>query len=184
MPAAAQNYSDGFRFLQAVEKMDQGKVQDLINKNGTIVDSRDLGDGHTALHTVVNRRDSAWLRYLLTEGANPNIADKNGVTPLMLATQTGFVDGVAMLAAKGARVDTDDSTGETPLILAVHKHDIPMVRMLLAAGADPNKSDNSGRTARDYARLDGAGSLALEEIEKHDKDKTANKPAQVYGPTF
>jgi ankyrin repeat protein len=183
-PAAAQNFSDGYKFLQAIEKSDQAEVKRLLAKSATMIDSRDVSDGHTGLHTVVQRRDAPWLRYLLTEGANPNIADKSGMTPLALAAQIGWTDGVAILASKGARADVSNDTGETPLIAAVHKRDVAMVRMLLAAGADPDRSDNSGRTARDYAKLDGANSLTLEVIESNDKAKKSRKPAQTYGPTF
>jgi ankyrin repeat protein len=184
VPATAQQYSDGFKFLQAVDKSDVTTVKELYNKNSTVIDARDISDGHTALHTAVKRRDSGWVRYLLSLGANPNLTDRKGVTPLMLASQLGFVDAIQMLAQKGAKVDDSNDAGETPLMLAVHKRDIPTIRILLAAGADPDRSDNSRRTARDYARLGGAGSTALEEIEKHDKDKTARKPAQTYGPTY
>ena len=183
-PATAQNCSDGYKFLQAVEKSDLDKVKELTNKNSTIVDSRDLSDGHSALHILVKRRDGPWLRYMLTLGTNPNLADKQGVTPLMLASQLGFVEGIELLAQKGAKVDEPNDAGETPLMLAVHKRDVPMTRILLAAGADPDRSDNSGRSARDYAKLDGADSPILEAIVRQDGKKKARKPAQTYGPTF
>ena len=182
-PAAAQTHSDGYKFLEAVDKGDLDTVKNLYNKNSTVVDARDISDGHTALLTATKRRDTGWFRYLLTLGANPNIADKAGVTPLMLASQLGFVDGIAMLASKGAKVDAPNEAGETPLILAVHRHDIAMIRILLTAGADPNHSDNSGRTARDYAKLDGADSQVLAEIDKNDKAKK-RKAGQTYGPTL
>ena len=51
------------------------------------------------------RRDAVWLRFLLAKGANPNIADKNGTTPLQLAAQLGFTEGVEVLAW-GASVST------------------------------------------------------------------------------
>lgn len=184
MPAAAQNYSDGYKFLQAVEKSDLDKVKELTNKNSTIVDSRDLTDGHSALHITVRRRDAPWLHYLLSLGANPDLPDKKGVTPLMLASQIGFVEGVEMLAQKGAKVDQSNDAGETPLILAVHKRDLPMVRILLAAGADPDRSDNAGRTARDYAKLDGGDSATLDAIVRQDGKKKVRKSAQTYGPTL
>jgi ankyrin repeat protein len=182
LPAGAQHYSDGFKFLQAVDKGDVDTVKDLISKNSTVVDSRDVTDGHTALHTATRRRDSVWLRYLLTSGANPNLADKQGVTPLMLASQLGYVEGIGILASKGAQVDTANDAGETPLILAVHRQDMPMVRILLAGGADPGLSDNSGRSARDYARLEGF-SQAIEAFDKNTKART-KKSGQTYGPTF
>ena len=40
-PAAAQHFSDGYKFLQAVEKGDVNTVKDLIAKNSTIIDSRE-----------------------------------------------------------------------------------------------------------------------------------------------
>ena len=181
-PVSAQRFSDGYKFLQAVEKGDVETVKDLVNKNATVIDSRDVTDGHTALHTAVKRRDSVWLRYLLTYRANPNLADKQGVTPLMLASQLGYVEGIGILAAKGAKVDTANDAGETPLILAVHRRDLPMVKILLAGGANPDRSDNSGRTARDYAKLEGVGQ-ALDEFAKNDKSKT-KKSGQIYGPSF
>jgi ankyrin repeat protein len=183
-PAAAQNYPDGYKFLQAIEKKDQAKVEDLLNKNSTIIDARDISDGRTGLHIAVDRRDAGWLRFLLTKGANPNIADKGGVTPLALASRLGWVDGVGILASKGAKPDVASDTGETPLMAAVHKRDVALVRMLLAAGADPDRTDNSGRTARDYAKLDGANSLTLDAIQSNDKNGKAKKPAQTYGPTI
>jgi ankyrin repeat protein len=181
-PAAAQRFSDGYKFLQAVEKDDITTVKDLVNKNSTVIDARDVSDGHTALHIAVKRRDLAWLRYLLALNANPNLPDKRGVTPLMLASQLGYVEGISILASKGARVDEPNDAGETPLILAVHRKDIPMLRILLAGGADPSRSDNSGRSARDYARLEGVGQ-ALEEFDKAAKTKT-RRSGQTYGPSF
>jgi ankyrin repeat protein len=184
VPAAAQNYTDGYQFLHAVEKQDVAKVQELLSKSSTVVNARDLTDGHTALHIAVRAHAYTWLSYLLGKGANPNIADKNGVTPLMLASQSGFTDAVVALARSGAKVDEPNDTGETPLILAVLAKQTPMVRVLLAAGADPDRADNAGRSARDYAKAGGADSLVLAAIEEHDKSKTTRKSKGTYGPTF
>ncbi|MXO58512.1 ankyrin repeat domain-containing protein [Altererythrobacter salegens] len=184
-PATAQLYSDGYKFLQAVEKKDRDAVINLFNKNQTIIDSRDLAKGHTGLHITIERRDLAWTDYLLGLNANPNIADKQGVTPLMLAAQMGYVEGVQLLARKGARVDVANSTGETPLMSAVHRRDIALLRVLLRAGADPNRIDNSGRSARDYAALDGGNNILLNEIDRLAKSgDELEKPAKVYGPSF
>jgi ankyrin repeat protein len=184
VPAAAQNYTDGYQFLHAVEKQDVAKVQELLSKSSTVVNARELTDGHTALHIAVRAHAYTWLSYLLGKGANPNIADKNGVTPLMLASQSGFTDAVVALARSGAKVDEPNDTGETPLILAVLAKQTPMVRVLLAAGADPDRADNAGRSARDYAKAGGADSLVLAAIEEHDKSKTTRTSKGTYGPTF
>lgn len=184
VPAAAQFHSDGYNFLKAVKDRDGEKVTEALNEPGTtIVNTRELGTGETALHIVVQRQDSLWVSFLLQRGADPNIADKKGITPLMLATNLGFVEGVEKLADHGAQVEVADSTGETPLIIAVHARNIPMVRLLLAKGANPDRSDNSGRTARDYAQLMGPNSAVMAEIAKADEDRKGKKQ-QNYGPVF
>lgn len=184
VPIAAQIYSDGFKFLEAVEKKDRATVIQLIHKNVTVIDSRDISKGHTALHIAVKRRDLAWIDYLLGLNANPNIADKAGVTPLILASQMGYVEAVSLLAGRGARVDVANNAGETPLISAIHRRDIAMVRVLLKAGADPERADNSGRSARDYAKLDVQGGQMLQEMDRLSNPAEKEKSARVYGPSF
>lgn len=185
MPAAAQNRSDGSKFLEAVEKKNRGDFDNLVAKNHTVINARDLTTGRTGMHIAVDRRDIVWLVYLANEGANPNIADNRGVTPLMLASQIGWFEGVQTLITAGAHVDEPNSTGETPLILAVHKRDIQMMRVLLRAGADPDRNDNAGRSARDYAQLEGRGSVTMAEIERSAVAKNARQGAgETYGPSF
>ena len=184
-PASAQNYSEGYKFLKAVKDKDGQKVLDMLSGGGaTVIDARDITTGESALHIVVERRDLTWLRFLLTKGANPNIRDNKGVTPLVLATQIGFIDGAGQLIAKGAKVDIPNSTGETPLIAAVHNHDIELLRLLLHAGADPDRADSSGRRARDYAKREGAKSQLVEEIEKNERPKNEREGASSYGPSI
>jgi uncharacterized protein len=185
VPGAAQNYSDGYKFLQAVDKKERGEVDELLARNHTVINSRDLTSGRTGLHIAVERRDVVWLNYLARLGANPNIADARGVTPLMRASQIGFAEGVEALIRVRAQVDTPNSTGETPLILAVHRRDTEMMRVLLGAGADPDRADNSGRSAYDYARLDGRNSATLAEIERSLRAGPERRAgAEVYGPRF
>lgn len=185
-PLSAQTYSDGYQFLKAVEGKDINKADELLGKPGsTLINSRDLTTGRTGLHIAADRRDVVWLVYLLNRGANPNIADRRGVTPLMRASQTGFFEGLQHLVSAGARVDIANSTGETPLILAVHRRDTAMMRVLLKAGADPDRTDNSGRSARDYAELAGQDSLVLAEITRTGEDGGSRRAdAAVYGPRF
>lgn len=185
-PAAAQTYSDGYLFLKAVQDQDVAKTDELLGKPGsTLINSRDITTGRTGLHIAADRRDVPWLNYLLNRGANPNIADRRGVTPLMRASQLGFFDGVQRLVAKGARVDTPNDTGETPLILAVHRRDTAMMRVLMAAGADPDRTDNSGRSARDYAEVQGRDSLVFAEIERAAQNRSERSDeAGAYGPSL
>lgn len=181
-PVAAQRMSEGFQFLEAVRKRDGDVVTNLLDQPGsTLVNTRDISSGETALHIAAARRDLAWVRFLAARGADPNIANKAGATPLQIAIGLGFVEGVEALLAAGAQLERPNSAGETALLIAVHRRDPALVRLLLARGANPDRADNSGRTARDHVQLLGDRSL-LEELRRADAAKAARGAAQTYGP--
>ncbi|GAY20555.1 ankyrin repeat domain-containing protein [Sphingobium fuliginis] len=184
-PVAAQaQFSDNYNFLKAVKDADGQKVTDLIQKPGsTVINSRDVTTGDTALHLVVARRDNTWLTFLLAKGANPNLTDNNGNTPLMDAVQARFEEGVRSLLTYNAQVDKANGSGETPLIRAVQLRDVALVRLLVAQGANPDKRDTiAGMSARDYAERD-ARTPGLVEALSAAKTKTAPK-GPVQGPVF
>lgn len=183
-PAQAQ-FSDSYKFLEAVRKKEGDKVTDALNEPGSqIVNTKDVTSGQTALHIVTARRDVTWMQFLVAKGANVNARDNKGATPLVLAVNLGFLEGVDFLLASGARVDEPNDTGETPLISAVHRKDLALVRALLKAKANPDRSDNSGRSARDYAMLDGKGGALASEFENAAKPGTKAPAAKTYGPSF
>jgi len=158
VPATAQiGGSEGYKMLEAVRKSDGDALTKMLSKPGaTVVNYRDPTTGEGAIHIVVRRSDSTYLRFLLAHDADPNLRDGKGTTPLMLAVESSFEGAIPVLVKAGASVDLANSSGETPLIRAVQNHNLELVRELLAEGADPDKTDViAGRSARDYARLDG-----------------------------
>ena len=184
-PVAAQaQFSDNYNFLKAVKDADGQKVTDLIQKPGsTVINSRDVTSGDTALHLVVARRDNTWLTFLLAKGANPNLTDNNGNTPLMDAVQARFEEGVRSLLSFNAQVDKANGSGETPLIRAVQLRDVELVRLLVAQGANPDKRDTiAGMSARDYAARDSR-TPGLSEALSAAKTTAAPK-GPVQGPVF
>lgn len=187
MPGTAQaQFSASYKFLEAVRKKDGNVVNDALNEPGSnIVNTRDITSGQTALHIVTARRDLTWMTFLLGKNANPNLRDGRGATPLQLAADVGFAEGVDLLISKGARVDEPNSAGETPLMSAVHRRDLAIMRALLKAGANPDRADNSGRSARDYALLEGRTNPMINEIENNTKARAATTQAKpTYGPSF
>ena len=184
-PVAAQaQFSDSYNFLKAVKDADGQKVTDLVQKPGsTVINSRDVTSGETALHLVIARRDNTWLSFLLAKGANPNLADNRGNTPLMNAVQARFEDGVRTLLSSGAQIDKTNGSGETPLIRAVQLRDIGLVRLLVAQGANADKRDTiAGMSARDYAERDARTSGIVEVLTAAKPKAAPSGPVQ--GPTF
>ena len=181
--ASAQMMSAGYKFLEAVRKKDGEAVEKALGESGTIINTRDVTSGDSALHVVAQRRDYTWLNFLLFKGANANIRNDRGVTPLGIAVSLSWPEGAELLLGKGARVNDPDDNGETPLIAAVHLRNIELVRLLLKSGADTSRADNSGRSARDYAALLGNESTIANEIETAAKD-AAKRKQKSYGPSF
>ncbi|MDF7774192.1 ankyrin repeat domain-containing protein [Sphingomonas sp. AOB5] len=155
-PASAQQFSDSYQFLEAVRKGDGTKVTSLItDTNGSIVNTKDRATGEGALHIIARKGETVYLRFLLQKGANPNLQDSEGNTPMMVAVGASYIEGVQVLIVYKGNVNLPNSRGETPLIRAVQLRNTEMVRELLKAGADPDRTDNiAGMSARDYAKAD------------------------------
>lgn len=155
-PASADIGGPAYQFIKSVKDKDLYKANTLLSEPGAaIVDHRDADTGESALHMVVKRRDVTWINFLLGKGANPNVEDRNGNTPLTLAAAQGFSDGVSALISGKADVNRRNRSGETPLIKAVQALNTPTVRVLMAAGAKPDLSDHvTGYSALDYAERD------------------------------
>lgn len=181
---ATAQFSDSYNFLKAVKDRDGTEATKFLNEPGTvIVNARDISTGETALHIVIGRRDSAWTGFLLQKGANPDLRDKKGLTPLMLATQLRFIEGAKILLSKKADVNQTNNQGETALVRAVQLRDSEMARLLLKNGADPDRADTlAGLSARDYATRDRRAGIILAEIEKADEKKKPKSTGRFFGP--
>jgi len=100
-----------------------------------------------ALLWASGSKDVANLRALLKAGANANVQDKDGDTPLIVAVRTQHPANVEVLLKAGARVNVRRHWGETPLTEAASRYDTRMVHILLDAGADVNAANEYGLTA-------------------------------------
>ena len=181
-PAAAQ-FSDSYNFLKAIKDRDGAKVTEFIDSaaGSTLINTKDYTAGEGALHIVVKRRDDMWLRFLLAKGANPNIRDKAGNSPLILSAQLGFPEGIDVLIGSRADVNLANDSGETALIIAVQRRDVAVVRQLLAAGADTKRPDHiAGLSAHDYAARDTRSTAILRLIE--DAEKVVKPKPKLSGP--
>jgi ankyrin repeat protein len=110
-----------------------------------------------------------------------NLRDNEGNSPILLASISGFTEGVRVLLIVKAKVDQQNNLGETALIKAVQVRDVAIATMLLEAGANPDLVDHaSGYSARQYAAQDPRGGA----IAKLLKEAPSRKAApQQQGPS-
>ena len=179
--AAHAQFRGGYAFLQAVENRDGTKATEALQDDSTLVNTRHPDTGETALIIVTKRRDTAWLRFLIGKGADPEIGDRQGVTPLMHAALLNYPDGAEeLIEADKSIVDMTNRRGETALILAVQAKNAAMVRLLMRHGANPDKSDHiAGMSARDYAKRDDRTGQMLQLL-----DAKPDAPLRDLGPIF
>ena len=128
----------------------------------------------------MRKRSNPYVNYLLQNGADPNLADKNGDTALMIAARLGYLEGINSMIAARAKIDATNRQGETALIIAVQTRNVQAVKRLLEAGASASRTDSaSGLSAREYAVRDRRSTEILKLI-----DSVKPKPLFVAGPVI
>ena len=85
---------------------------------------------------------------LAAAGAEVEIPDKDGNTPVHIASMYGYIEAVKTLAELGADLDAENKIdGDTPLISAVYHGYREVLEYLVEQGVEVNKRDNHGNTA-------------------------------------
>uniref|UniRef100_A0ABD2WGP0 Uncharacterized protein n=1 Tax=Trichogramma kaykai TaxID=54128 RepID=A0ABD2WGP0_9HYME len=107
--------------------------------------------GNAPLHFAVDNKLIFATGSLLLLGANPNLSNEDGSSPLhVVCSKYDEVKLLEMLldAYKDQKVhvDVQDKVGRTPLHLALALDNERAAELLLRAGADPNFPDGNGST--------------------------------------
>ena len=84
---------------------------------------------------LIKRGDEPALRAALSTGLDPNLANQNGWTLLMLAAVEGDVPIGRLLIEKGAAINARNNKEDTALTLATHRGFTLFVDLLNLNGA-------------------------------------------------
>uniref|UniRef100_A0ABD2WJ17 Uncharacterized protein n=1 Tax=Trichogramma kaykai TaxID=54128 RepID=A0ABD2WJ17_9HYME len=118
------------------------KIIDELNKPLQVEARDDLGN--TPLHQAVGSGRRKVIEWLLRRGANPNVTDAEGSTPLHIICKDYYGDHKSMEIFfqindelnQSVQLDVRDNEGRTPLELAVANLKPVLVRILLHRGAN------------------------------------------------
>lgn len=114
----------------------------LLTRNDVDVDAQDNA-GLTPLQYAVNHRkkkvgaslcQTAACK-LIQAGANVNVIDWDGCTPLFIAASRGDEKVVEALIVGGATLDVSNNSGQTPLHIAVENRQKHVAQLLIEHGA-------------------------------------------------
>lgn len=124
-------------------------------------------DGDTALLMAVKQKSFLLVKMLTQTGANVNVKDRSGLTPLMLSIHlnAGY-DMVKMILNAGANPNIKDAYGLTALVHEIRKSecDLRIIEALLKEGADVNIRSASGMTPLMYALDRTGGDLQIVQL--------------------
>jgi ankyrin repeat protein len=143
-----------------------------------------LGAGTTPLVRAAKAADHVVMKLLFEKGADPKLATRNGVTPLMAAAGVGtndadttgrvklqpdIIESIKLCLEAGVDINAIESTGRSALFGAALQGFDKVVQFLVDRGAKVDLKDRNGRTALDAASglaggagFDGSAGVAHE----------------------
>ncbi|KAG9242052.1 ankyrin repeat protein [Calycina marina] len=133
------------QLLRAAENDDIARVRELVEaaRMRNQLSNSFLGIG---LMRSAEKGSIETTRYLLAEGAQPDGADKNRVSPLLRAVERNHIAIVDLLLSHGADRDAEDKKGRrSALMTAAWKNHYHSLNLLIRRGADLNARDARGR---------------------------------------
>ena len=142
--------------MEASNRGDVAMVEELLKWKADPNLTNDLHK-RTSLHLVLElRKDGAKeiTKMLLNAGANPNVRDAGGVTPIISAVNDS-AETIDDLIKAGADVNAADNLGWTTLMWAVNNQSKDIISLLLEAGANPTIVRPNGESALSIAEKNG-----------------------------
>lgn len=121
------------QLFTAVSQGDKKKLESLLSSKY----SPDVkNDTHSLMHAAAEYGQTQILDVLINKGANVNILDSNGATPLHYGVKHNRPNALRFLLERGASLAVKDSNGAAPLHWACQLGKLDCARVLVDKGAD------------------------------------------------
>ncbi|KAH1981979.1 hypothetical protein KXW88_005009 [Aspergillus fumigatus] len=138
----------------------------LLIKTRSDMDFPNVITGDTALHIAIELRRQRIVLFLLEKGANPNVPNNKGLTPLQLAAKADNCEALSVLLERSAKVEVRSMLGSRALHLAASEGNWVAFDILLIGGADINAwSDNGESLLHEQSRKASDTAIASHLLE-------------------
>ncbi|MFW4370795.1 MAG: ankyrin repeat domain-containing protein [Spiroplasma sp. hy2] len=152
------------------------EIVDIIFNYGADVNLQDPLANNTYLHIAARNGQLELVKLLLSRGANPNMQEKKGITPLYFAAQSDKTEVVQeLLTNKNSKnkidINLSNDLGDTPLHIASFNGNYKIVELLLKNHKiDVNKKDDCGDSALIVAARNGKINVVKKLLKHSDID--------------
>jgi ankyrin repeat protein len=166
--------------LLAAAKHNHIDIVKLLCRNNADINARseflDPDEAFTPLLWAIVNDNALMAEFLLDNGADPNLSDGWGNTPLKHAATIGSLPLVKLLVAKGANIGYRRNPGGRSAIFdAMLRANLPMVEFLIQNGEDPKIKDSNGMdllmVASNTANIDGVKYLIEKGVNLHNRTR-------------
>jgi len=137
--------------LEAIMSCNEREVENLLSSKilfwKAVSPNTKYNAGWTPLITASVNGYISIVEMLLKAGANIDLANEDGLTPLNIASQSkNNLTVVEALLKAGANMDIANKDGETPIYIASMRDNLPVFELLLKAGANVDIANKDGET--------------------------------------
>uniref|UniRef100_A0ABD2XEJ9 Cadherin domain-containing protein n=1 Tax=Trichogramma kaykai TaxID=54128 RepID=A0ABD2XEJ9_9HYME len=149
------NYTDelGLTHFHVVCELGLDEVVEKFLELGQDPNCLEQEMSDSPLHSALRCGNRRVVDLLLRNGANPNLANKNGLTPLHIICKRYDDDGLVKMLFELSnekyqplQVDAQDEFGDTPLQVTLSCDRKNLFELLLRKGANPNLANSEGST--------------------------------------
>lgn len=123
-----------------------GDIVEAIVNAGLIVEFKGNKQFSSLFLEAAASGQSKLIEIMLRHGADVNVTDEAGKTPLMLAVESGHKEIVELLIRQNAAIDMRDQHGHTALFRAAHVGNFDIASLLINAGSDVQIKSEYGNT--------------------------------------